>query len=98
MSPKDRLQDLQLHAPELFEHVSVKGLKRLIAQVRTARVLGSGSDRSALGLSGSEAPSSRVRGGDGVDSDSQKRLDISERKWSYRLEQRWFRASRAPVV
>lgn len=34
LSPKDRLRDLQLHAPELFEHVSVKGLKRLIAQVK----------------------------------------------------------------
>lgn len=33
MPPNDRLKDLQLHMPELFEHVSLKGFKRLIAQV-----------------------------------------------------------------
>ena len=40
MSPNDRLRDLQQHMPELFEHVSVKGLKRLMAQVGNARGLG----------------------------------------------------------
>lgn len=32
--PKDRLHDLQLHLPELFSHVSLKGFKRLLSQVR----------------------------------------------------------------
>lgn len=31
--PKDRLQDLQTSMPALFEHVSIKGFKRLISQV-----------------------------------------------------------------
>ncbi|CAN0450818.1 unnamed protein product, partial [Ectocarpus sp. 12 AP-2014] len=30
--PKDRLESLQLHVPELFAHVSLKGFKRLISQ------------------------------------------------------------------
>lgn len=33
MPPKDRLESLQLHVPELFAHVSLKGFKRLISQV-----------------------------------------------------------------
>ncbi|CBJ30981.1 Mannosyl-oligosaccharide 1,2-alpha-mannosidase, family GH47 [Ectocarpus siliculosus] len=33
MPPKDRLESLQLHVPELFAHVSPKGFKRLISQV-----------------------------------------------------------------
>lgn len=36
MPPKDRLQDLQLHMPDLFGHVSLKGFKRLVSQVRSA--------------------------------------------------------------
>ncbi|CAM9915035.1 unnamed protein product [Ectocarpus fasciculatus] len=32
MPPKDRLESLQLHVPELFAHVSLKGFKRLISQ------------------------------------------------------------------
>ncbi len=72
MSPKDRLRDLQLHAPELFQHVSIKGLKRLIAQVQNARDLGSGSDRRAFRV----APTSRFPVGLG----SQKRFGNFERK------------------
>lgn len=36
MPPKDRLQHLRLNMPELFEHVSLRGFKRLIAQAHKA--------------------------------------------------------------
>lgn len=36
MTLKDRLQHLQLDMPELFEHVTLNGLKRLFAQASKA--------------------------------------------------------------